>query len=97
MLLRQIGFTFALCLFFSSVFANQCPPVERVANCSGGDCYFQRVAGWSEIVYYTDKGKSLAFQKQRVSGGEINCFYSYLDPDTHRLMPPAIVLTGSIN
>lgn len=101
MFLRQIGLTLATFMFLTPVFANQCPPAEKVMDCRNGECNLQRVSGWSAIVYFTDRGKSFAFQKQRIDqterGREINCFYTYLDPDTHRLMPPALVLTSMIN
>lgn len=93
MLLRQIGFAFVLFFFLSPTFANQCPPAEKVAS--------SHIRGWSEMIYYTDKEKSLAFQKELVentgNGRELRCFYSYFDPDTHRMMPPALVLRSMIN
>ncbi len=101
MLLRQIGFVVSLLFFLTPVFASQCPPADKVRNCRNGECNFQQLSGWSGIVYYTDQGKAFEFQKERVEntghGREISCFYSYLDPDTNRLMPPALVLHTIIN
>ncbi|HSW93487.1 MAG TPA: hypothetical protein VLJ15_03935 [Gammaproteobacteria bacterium] len=101
MSLRQIGLALLSFMLFTPVFATQCPPAEKVMDCRGGECNLQRLSGWSAIIYFTDKGKSFAFQKERIDnterGREINCFYTYLDPDTHRLMPPAIVLRSIVN
>lgn len=101
MILRQIGFVVGILLCFTPVFASQCPPAEKVRYCRNGECGFQNLAGWREIVYYTDNGKDFLFQKERIEetdqGKEINCFYSYFDPDTHRMMPPALVLRTMID
>jgi hypothetical protein len=100
-MLRHIGFALTLLFFITPVFANHCPPADKVRSCSGGSCSFQRLAGWDEIVYYTDKNKPFTFQKERIDntdqGRELSCFYSYYEEDTHRLMPPALLLRTTIN
>jgi len=101
-MLRQIGLAISILMFLTPVLAYQCPPADKVRSCSsGGSCSFQQIAGWREIVYFTDNGKAFSFQKERIDdtdhGREINCFYSYFDPDTHRMMPPALVLRSTIN
>ncbi|HSW69552.1 MAG TPA: hypothetical protein VLI69_05315 [Gammaproteobacteria bacterium] len=89
MRLYQIGFLLSVFVFLTPVFANECPPVEKVSN-------FQRISGWSEKVFYTDQGKSLAFDLMRVEktahGRQISCYYSYFDPEMNKLMPPALML-----
>lgn len=93
MLLRQIGFALISFVLLTPAFANQCPSPEKIGN--------SQLRGWSEMLYYTDKEKTLAFQKELVentgNGRELRCYYSYFDPDTHRMMPPALVLRTIIN
>ena len=96
MLFRRIGCVLVSLIFLTPVFAKECPPADQVISCSGGGCTFQRLAGWSETVFFTDQGKPFLFQKKRIDGREIRCYYSYLESDTHRLMPPALMLR-SIN
>ncbi len=93
MLLRQIGFALTCLMLATSSFANQCPSPEKVEN--------SQIRGWSEILYYTDKDKPLAFQKELVEatdrGRELRCYYSYYNPDTNRMMPPALILRTIID
>lgn len=96
MLLRQIGLALATLIFLTPAFSNQCPPADKVRNCHNGTCSFQSLVGWSGTIFYTDKEKPFLFQKERVEGREIRCYYSYLEPETHKLMPPALMLK-SIN
>lgn len=95
MLLRQIGLVLSTFIFLTPAFATQCPPADKVRNCHNDDCYFQTLAGWSGTIFYTDKGKPFLFQKERVDGREISCYYSYLEPETHKFMPPALVLRST--
>lgn len=93
MLLRQIGFALTSLFLLTPTFANQCPAPEKVAN--------SQISGWSEIIYYTDNNKPLAFQKELVEdtdrGRELRCYYSYFSEANHRMMPPALILRTIIN
>jgi len=101
MLLRQIGFGVLLAIFCFPTFAKQCPTADEVSACQNGGCIFRHLSGWTSNVFYTDTGKLLAFQKSFIQdtdrGRELNCYYSYFSPDTHRLMPPALLLKTITN
>jgi len=101
MRLFRIAFALTFLVFVSSVFASKCPTADQVRNCHGDDCTFQRIAGWSEQVFYTDQGKPFSFQREKVEstehGTQISCYYSYVSPKTNRSMPPALKLTTIVN
>ncbi len=92
----RIGLTLAAFFLLTPSFANQCPTADEVRHCSGNSCSFQRIAGWSTQVFYTDQGKPFSFQKVRVEntgrGKKISCYYSYVEPESQHMMPPALVL-----
>ncbi len=93
---NQIGLALTVFVFLTPAFAIECPPAEKVLNCRGDNCSFQQLPGWNGTVFFTDQGKPFSFQTARIEntehGKKISCYYTYFDPDTHKLMPPALVL-----
>jgi hypothetical protein len=101
MRLYRIGFALAMFSFLSPVFANNCPSADTVRQCNGDQCAYQRFPGWSNNIYYMDKGKPFAFKSVKTTdtsqGTQVSCYYTYLDPDTHEQMPTAVMLRTFIN
>ncbi len=101
MRLSRVGFAVTLLALSLPVLADQCPPAEKVISCHGNECAYQRLSGWTERVFYTDQGKEFSFQRARVQeteqGKRLSCFYTFIDPTTHKFMPPALELITIIN
>jgi hypothetical protein len=101
MRLFRIGFMLALITFVTPLFASQCPSADEVRSCKGGQCNFQRLAGWSLSIYYSDQEKPFIFQKEQLKhtedGNELSCFYTYVVPETHKEMPHALALRKMVS
>ncbi len=101
MRLRQTGLVLICLAFFTQAFAETCPAADQVRTCHGNDCVINQFPGWSLQVYYMDQGKKFTFQKSKViataHGKRLNCLYTYIIPETNKLMPPALVLRKSID
>ncbi|MEO8400319.1 MAG: hypothetical protein ABI597_00810 [Gammaproteobacteria bacterium] len=101
MRLYRIGFALASLFLATPIFATQCPSAEQVRSCHGGECTFQQISGWNEKIFYTDQGKPFVLHTSDVEntsrGKKISCYYTYLNPQTHRSMPLALVLKTIVN
>jgi hypothetical protein len=96
MKLYRIGFVLAALSFLSPAFASVCPTADAARHCSGDQCVYPQFPGWSRNAFYMDQGKPFTFLKVSTQnterGKEISCYYTYLNPETHQEMPPALML-----